>query len=414
MVEKFYTKMGIERLTMNESSQYLHQILDQQATDASPMVMKSEDEPQDFNATTQASFMPGPDFPYFSQQQNSPPEFSTLQPPPPFSLFNAAACSPNGSNVITSQQQQQQQQMRVRLFNNRQAMAAGLMPNHIEQLPDTTIFPGNYNFELSLGPHTEIATKSADYTFSPTLKKLYVQKGAHCPFKLKTTHAPPPNTFIKVLPVYKGSHVLSEPVRRCSNHAESDDDGNPRYHFMRANNRNTQYESTEGGRLYLTIPYTGPQAGAEFQTELLSFMCFNSCGHSSHSKRRIDVIFMLENNGQVLGRQVIEVRVCACPGRDRNNEEKTGKRRGTSVGCMRGGKRRKLSSVSGEEEFVIKTNNPLHYKILVQIQDVLTGHISHLNFLPGNAQSPTSIASSPGNVFHALQAETESTDDDQV
>ena len=51
------------------------------------------------------------------------------------------------------------------------------MPSHIEQLPDTTIFPGNFNFELSLGPHTESATKSADYTFSPSLKKLYVQKG---------------------------------------------------------------------------------------------------------------------------------------------------------------------------------------------------------------------------------------------
>lgn len=99
------------------------------------------------------------------------------------------------------------------------------MPNHIEQLPDTTIFPGIYNFELSLGPHTESATKSADYTFSTALKKLYVQKGAHCPFKLKTNNPPPPNTYIKVLPVYKGSHVLSEAVRRCSNHAESDDEG---------------------------------------------------------------------------------------------------------------------------------------------------------------------------------------------
>ena len=71
--------------------------------------------------------------------------------------------------------------------------------------------------------------------------------------------------------------------------------GNPHYHFIRANNRQTVYDSSDGGRLFLTIPFTGPQVGAEFQVELLSFMCFNSCGHSSHSKRRIDIIFMLEN-----------------------------------------------------------------------------------------------------------------------
>ena len=46
---------------------------------------------------------------------------------------------------------------------------------------------------------------------------------------------------------------------------------------------------------FITIPYTGPQRGAEYQVELLSFMCFNSCGHNSNSKRRIDVIFTLEN-----------------------------------------------------------------------------------------------------------------------
>jgi len=166
--------------------------------------------------------------------------------------------------------------------------------NVIEQLPDTTIFPGEYAFELSFGPQTDGATKSADFTFSYRLSKLYVQRGAHCPFKFKTRCPPPSSSYVRILPVFKGTHVLSEPVRRCSNHAEGDDEG-PRYHFIRANNRNTQYSTTEGGRLFLTVPYTGPQVGAEYQVELLSFQCFNSCGHSSHSKRRIDVIFTLES-----------------------------------------------------------------------------------------------------------------------
>ncbi|XP_066935377.1 cellular tumor antigen p53-like isoform X3 [Clytia hemisphaerica] len=407
--------MGIERLTMNDSSQYLQQLLGQQPTEGSPQlpVMKSEDE-QEYNSNTQNSFM-APEFQYFSQQQNSPTEFTNIQSPSNFSLFNTvASLSPNGMSAAN-------QQALARRMNgyHRHPMVPGLMPSHIEQLPDTTIFPGNFSFELSLGPHTESATKSADYTFSPSLKKLYVQKGAHCPFKLKTSHQPPPNTYIKILPVYKGSHVLSEPVRRCSNHAEGDDEGNPRYHFIRANNRQAHYETSDSGRLYLTIPYTGPQVGAEYQTELLSFMCFNSCGHSSHSKRRIDVIFMLENNGQVLARQVIEVRVCACPGRDRNNEEQTtprgmgtkAGRRGSSVACARGGKRRKLSSINGDEEMCIKTNNPIHYQILTQIQEVLENN--QMAFMQRNTQSPTSIASSPGNVFHPMVGiHHDSTDED--
>ena len=94
-------------------------------------------------------------------------------------------------------------------------------------LPDTTNFPGDYNFELYLGPHTDSATKSADYTFSTVLKKLYVQRASQCPFMFKTGSRPPANSYVKILPVFKGTHVLSEPVRRCSNHAEGEEEGAP-------------------------------------------------------------------------------------------------------------------------------------------------------------------------------------------
>lgn len=54
---------------------------------------------------------------------------------------------------------------------------------------------------------------------------------------------------------------------------------------------------------------------------MFAFMCFSSCA-SGPSRRPVEVIFTLERDGQTLGRRVVEIRVCACPGRDRKSDEK--------------------------------------------------------------------------------------------
>lgn len=61
--------------------------------------------------------------------------------------------------------------------------------------------------------------------------------------------------------------------------------------------------------------------GTEYVTEMFAFMCFSSCA-SGPSRRPVEVIFTLERDGQTLGRRVVEIRVCACPGRDRKSDEK--------------------------------------------------------------------------------------------
>jgi len=288
----------------------------------------------------------------------------------------------------------------------------------LQALPETSPFPGEYGFELSFGPPTPGATKSIDYTYSHVLKKLYVQRAAHCPFKFKSERHPPDGSYIKVLPVYKGTHVLSEPVKRCSNHAVSEEEtGNlemsqQRYHFVRSDNASAKYEALESGRLYVTFPFLGPQVGAEFQTELLSFQCFNSCGNSAHAKRRIDVIFTLEHQNVVLGRQVIEVRVCACPGRDRQNEEQNQsggqRKRRTSYSIAQNAKRKRAGS--SVEQYVVTTANQRLFEILLNIKTLLEP-ILEPRTLEGQSFSPSSDASSPRQAKNQTVPESESDED---
>ena len=57
-------------------------------------------------------------------------------------------------------------------------------------------------------------------------------------------------------------------------------------------------------------------------TEMFAFMCLSSFDFGL-SKRPVEVIFTLEKDGKTLGRRVVEIRVCACPGRDRKSDERT-------------------------------------------------------------------------------------------
>ena len=62
--------------------------------------------------------------------------------------------------------------------------------------------------------------------------------------------------------------------------------------------------------------------GTEYVTEMFAFMCFSSCA-SGPSRRQVEVIFTLEKDGETLARRVVEIRVCACPERDRKSDERT-------------------------------------------------------------------------------------------
>ena len=98
-------------------------------------------------------------------------------------------------------------------------------PSHLPTIPSTTEYPGDLRFQISFGPPTESASKSATWTFSEACRKLYVNLASFCPIKFKTSHLPFANCYIRAVAVFKGSTNLHDIVKRCPNHMENSNDG---------------------------------------------------------------------------------------------------------------------------------------------------------------------------------------------
>merc|ERR1712168_259385 len=56
-------------------------------------------------------------------------------------------------------------------------------------------------------------------------------------------------------------------------------------------------------------------------TKLMKFMCLGS-DVGGINRRPIKVVFTLELKGKVVGRKAVDVRICSCPKRDCQQEEK--------------------------------------------------------------------------------------------
>lgn len=191
-------------------------------------------------------------------------------------------------------------------------------------LPAREDYGGPFSFSVLLDGVESTKNK---WTYSTMLNKLYIVWDKIIPIQFKWTPLEP-NFVVRALPVYTDAQDMKSAVRRCLIHVNPADTSNDGFehvrHVIRSDNPGARYEENPvSERCSVVVPLGELQPGTGTVTVTYKFMCKTTCV-TGMGRRPITVLFTLERlNGDVVGRQKLNVKICSCPKRDMQKDEKT-------------------------------------------------------------------------------------------
>lgn len=200
---------------------------------------------------------------------------------------------------------------------------------HQSRIPNLAPVTSAYDFEVSVPPDPNVVYHAP---------KLYIKMSS----KMTINVAYRPQNHIneplnvRAMIIFSSPSEMHLPVKRCANHRVANTDGLqiPKdASILKMNDPKATYHGSENGeifseRLSVLVPLESGEfdnLGRRTQMIGLEFGCLNSCV-SGINRRPTSIVFTLENGGgELIGKSAIEFKVCSCPKRDseRDQREKT-------------------------------------------------------------------------------------------
>lgn len=167
------------------------------------------------------------------------------------------------------------------------------------------------------------------WTYADERKKLYTMMDSVVSLQFATDQPPPPGTTVCIVAVFRDPNLRLKRIQRCPYHAQKSSDGALKDHWILCDHHGTVYSEDEANeqRNFLTVPFEAPVGNDNDRfTYGLRFMCLNSCA-GYINRRATNLFFILRSpEGREIARRVVEVKVCACPLRDRRRDDRNNKR----------------------------------------------------------------------------------------